>query len=78
MAAILIGLIVGVLAGVLYLIGRQQKVRRTLVSSMLFGIVIGVLVELARRPLFSAVFAGLATVFIAEFIRWILNSRRRS
>jgi hypothetical protein len=77
MAAILIGLVGGIAVGLLYLVGRQRQVRRTLASSVLLGVFIGILVELARRPLFTAVFAGVATIFLAEFIRWVLGSLRR-
>ena len=77
MAAILIGLIAGVLIGLLYFVGAKQQVRRTLASSVLLGIFVGVLVELAREPMLSAVFVGVATIFLAEFIRWILGSLRR-
>ena len=77
MAAILIGLVSGAVIGLLYLVGRKPHVRRTLASSILLGVFVGILVELARRPLFTAVFAGAATVFLAEFIRWVLGSARR-
>lgn len=77
MAALLIGLIGGVVIGALYLFGRDKTVRRTLASSILLGVVVGILVELARRPIATAVFMGLATIFIAEFFRWILSSRRK-
>ena len=78
MAAILIGVLGGVVLGVLYLLGSKPQARRTLASSVLLGIVVGILVELARRPLFAAVFAGVATIFLAEFIRWVLNSLKRN
>ena len=77
MPAIVLGLLGGIAIGVLYLIGAKAETRRTLVSSVLLGIVVGVLVELAREPLLGAVFAGLATIFLAEFIRWVLRSLRR-
>ena len=77
MAAILIGLLAGIAIGLLYLVGVKQAVRRTLASSVLLGIFMGILVELARRPLFTAVFAGVATIFLAEFIRWVLGSLKR-
>ncbi len=77
MAAILIGVLAGIAIGLLYLIGAKRQVRRTLASSVLLGIVVGILVELAKRPLFAAVFAGVATIFLSEFIRWVLGSLRR-
>ena len=77
MTPIVIGLLLGVLVGVAYLFSREQRVRRTLASSVLLGIVVGVLVELARRPLFTAVFAGVATIFLAEFFRWVMGSLKR-
>ncbi len=77
MAAIVIGVLAGVVVGLLYLVGAQQRVRRTLVSSILLGIFVGILVELSREPLLSAVFAGVATIFLAEFIRWVLGSFKR-
>ena len=77
MAAIIIGLFAGVLVGLLYLLGGTPNVRRTLASSMLLGVFVGVLVELAKEPLLSAVFAGVATIFLAEFIRWVLGSLKR-
>ena len=77
MTAILIGLIGGVLIGALSLVGAKAHVRRTLASSVLLGIVVGILVELSREPMLSAVFAGLATIFLAEFIRWVLGGLRR-
>ena len=77
MAAILVGLACGVLLGAAYVFGKDPGVRRTLASSVLLGVVVGILVELAREPLFSAVFAGVATIFLAEFIRWVLGSRKR-
>jgi len=72
MAAIVVSLLAGVAIGLLYLFGTKPTVRRTVASSVLLGIFIGVLVELARRPLLAAVFAGLATIFLAEFLRWVL------
>ena len=77
MAAIVVGLVGGLVVGLLYLFGKQQQVRRTLVSSVLLGVFVGILVELAREPLFSAVFAGLATIFGAEFIRWVIGSIKK-
>ena len=77
MGAVLIGLGVGVLLGAAYLFGKDSSVRRTLASSVLLGIVVGILVELAREPLLSAVFAGVATIFLVEFIRWVLGSLKR-
>lgn len=77
MAAIAIGLLAGVAIGLLYLFGARPNVRRTLASSVLLGIFVGVLVELAREPILSAVFAGVATIFLSEFIRWVLGSVRR-
>ena len=77
MAAILIGVVGGVVIGLLYLFGSKSSVRRTLASSVLLGIFVGILVELAREPILSAVFAGAATIFLAEFIRWILGSLKR-
>ena len=77
MAAILIGVLAGVIIGLLYLVGAKQQVRRTLISSVLLGVFVGVLVELARRPLFTAVFAGVATIFLAEFVRWVLSSFKK-
>ena len=77
MAAILIGLIGGALLGLLYLAGAKQHIRRTLASSVLLGIFVGVMVELAREPIISAVFVGVATMFVAEFIRWVLRSLKR-
>ncbi len=77
MAAILLGLLGGILLGVLYLLGAKPQARRTLASSVLLGVVVGVLVELARKPLLGAVFAGVAAMFLAEFVRWVLGSRRR-
>ena len=77
MAAILIGVMAGVGIGLLYLVSSKPKVRRTLASSVLLGIFVGVLVELAREPILSAVFAGVATIFLAEFIRWVLGSVKR-
>ena len=77
MAAILIGVLAGIAVGLLYLVGAKERVRRTLASSVLLGVFIGILVELARRPLFTAVFVGVATVFLSEFLRWVLGSFRR-
>ena len=77
MAAIVIGVLAGVVVGLLYLVGAQQRVRRTLASSILLGIFIGILVELSREPLLSAVFAGVGTIFLAEFIRWVLGNFKR-
>ena len=77
MAAILIGVIAGVSIGLLYLVGSKPEVRQTLASSVLLGIFVGILVELAREPILSAVFAGVATIFLAEFIRWVLGSVKR-
>ena len=77
MAAILIGLCAGIMLGVFYLIGTAPAVRRTLTSSILLGVFLGVLVELARQPLLAAVFVGLGAVFIAEFIRWVSGGRGR-
>ena len=77
MAAIVIGLIAGTVVGLLYLFGAKPHVRRTLASSILLGVVVGVLVELAKEPVLSAVFAGVATIFLAEFIRWVLGSLKR-
>ena len=76
MTAILAGLVLGIVLGVAYLFSKEERVRRTLASSVLLGVVVGVLVELARRPLFTAVFAGVATIFLVEFIRWVLKSWR--
>lgn len=78
MAAIVIGVLGGVSVGLLYLLGSKPQARRTLASSVLLGIVIGLLVELARRPLFAAVFIGVATIFLAEFIRWVLGTVKRN
>ena len=77
MIPIVIGLAGGILLGLLYLVAKERGVRRTLASSVLLGIVVGILVELARRPLFAAVFAGVATVFLVEFIRWVMGSVRK-
>ena len=77
MTAILIGILGGVAVGLFYLFGAKPDVRRTLASSVLLGVFVGVLVELARRPILSAVFAGLATIFLSEFIRWMSGSRKR-
>ena len=71
---ILIGLAIGVLLGVAYLFNKEPRVRRTLASSVLLGVVVGVLVELAREPIFASIFAGVATIFIVEFIRWVMRS----
>ena len=73
----LVGLVVGILLGLVYLARKESTVRRTLISSVLLGIVVGILVELARRPLFTAIFAGVATIFVAEFIRWVLGTRKK-
>ncbi len=75
MTAILIGLAIGVLMGTAYLFSREPTARRTLASSVLLGVVVGILVELARRPLFAVLFAAIATTFGAEFIRWVRRSR---
>ena len=77
MSAIGIGLIAGVLIGLLYLYGSSQRVRRTLASSVLLGVVVGIVVELARRPLFTAVFVAVATILLAEFLRWGLSGLKR-
>lgn len=77
MAAIIVGLLAGVGLGVLYLVASKPAARRTLASSVLLGIFIGVLVELARRPLLTAIFAGISTIFLAEFIRWVAGSLKR-
>ena len=77
MAAIVVGLLSGTVVGLLYLFGTKPTVRRTLASSVLLGIFVGVLVELARRPLLAAVFAGLAAIFLAEFLRWVLGNSKR-
>jgi ABC-type Mn2+/Zn2+ transport system permease subunit len=77
MTAILVGLALGILLGLAYLFSKEPTVRRTLASSVLLGVVVGMLVELARRPLFTAIFAGLATIFVAEFIRWVMGSSRK-
>ena len=74
MTTILIGLALGVLLGVAYLFSKEPAVRRTLASSVLLGVVVGILVELARRPLLTAVFAGVATIFLMEFMRWVIGS----
>ena len=74
MTAILVGLALGVLLGVAYLFSKEPAVRRTLASTVLLGVVVGILVELARRPLLTAVFAGVATIFLVEFIRWVIGS----
>lgn len=78
MSAILTGILAGIGIGLLYLVGAKRQVRRTLASSVLLGVFVGVLVELARRPLFTAVFAGAATIFLAEFLRWVVGSIRRN
>jgi len=77
MNAILIGLALGILLGLAYLFSKEPAVRRTLASSIVLGIVVGILVELARRPLFTAIFAAVATIFLAEFIRWVMGSLKR-
>ena len=77
MGAILIGLVLGILLGVAYLFSKDPAVRRTLASSVLLGVVVGILVELARRPLFAAIFAGVATIFLIEFIRWVSGGLKR-
>jgi len=77
MNAILIGLALGILLGLAYLFSKEPTVRRTLASSIVLGIVVGILVELARRPLFTAIFAAVATIFLAEFIRWVMGSLKR-
>lgn len=77
MTAILLGVLAGIALGMLYLVSAKQQVRRTLISSILLGVFVGVLVELARRPLFTAIFTGVSTIFLAEFIRWVLGSVRR-
>jgi len=77
MTPILIGLLAGIAIGVLYLFSKEPRVRQTLASSLLLGVVVGILVELARRPLFTAVFAGLATMFLAEFVRWVMGSLKK-
>ncbi len=71
---VLIGLAIGLLVGVAYVFSKEPSVRRTLASSVLLGIVVGVLVELAREPLFASIFAGVATIFLVEFIRWVMKS----
>ena len=73
MGALVIGAAGGVLLGVVYLFSRERAVRRTLASSVLLGVIVGVLVELARRPIFTAVFSGVATIVAMEFIRWVLG-----
>lgn len=75
MIPIAMGLVAGIFVGLLYLFAKDRGVRRTLASSVLLGIVVGILVELARRPIFTAVFAGVATIFLVEFFRWVLSSR---
>jgi len=77
MIPVLVGLAVGMLIGAAYLFSKEPTVRRTLASSVFLGIAVGVLVELARRPMFTAVFAGLATMFLSQFLQWVLSSRRR-
>ena len=78
MAAILIGLVGGAFLGLVYVMRARPQIRRTLVSSILLGVFVGVLVELAREPLLGAVFAGVATIFLAEFIRWVARSFQRN
>ena len=77
MIPILIGLAVGIVLGAAYLFSKEAQVRRTLASSALLGVVVGILVELARRPLFTAIFAGMAMIFLVEFVRWVMRSRTR-
>lgn len=77
MTALLAGLAVGILLGVAYLFSKEPLVRRTIASSVLLGIVVGLLVELARRPIFTAVFSGVATIFLVEFVKWVLGSLRK-
>jgi hypothetical protein len=77
MPAILIGLVLGVFIGAAYLFSKEPGVRRTLGSSILLGVAIGLLVELAHRPLFTAIFVGLSIVFLREFILWVLKSYRK-
>ena len=76
MYAMLVGLGVGIGAGLLYLFSTESAVRRTLSRSVLLGVFVGVLVELARRPLLGAVFAGVATIFLLEFLRWVVGRSR--
>lgn len=73
---IMLGLVIGILLGVAYLFSKEPTVRRTLASSVLLGIVVGILVELARRPIFTAIFAGLSVIFVSQFVQWVLSSRR--
>ena len=75
MTALLIGLLGGVLAGGLSLFAARADARRTLASSSLLGVAIGFLVELTRRPWWGVVFAGCATMVLAECVR---GSMRRS
>jgi len=77
MGAMLVGVALGISMGLLYLFSKDQTVRRTLASSVLLGLVVGILVELARRPLFTAIFAGVAMIFLAEFLRWVMGSLRK-
>ena len=77
MVAIAVGLLAGIAIGMAYLFANKPIARRTLASSVLLGIFVGVLVELSREPIFTAVFSGLATIFIAEFIRWALGGVKR-
>ena len=77
MVALLVGLVGGLVVGLLYLVSRKPTVRRTLASSTLLGIVVGIVVELTRRPFLTAIFAGVATIVLAEFIRWIVGSMKR-
>lgn len=77
MFAIFFGLALGIGLGFLYLLTKEQRIRRTLASSIVFGLVVGMLVELARRPLFTAIFAGVATIFLTEFVRWVLASLKK-
>ncbi|OGX15461.1 MAG: hypothetical protein A2105_02360 [Omnitrophica WOR_2 bacterium GWF2_63_9] len=77
MIPIALGLVVGVVIGLLYLFAKDRAVQRTLASSILLGVVVGILVELARRPIFTAVFAGVATIVLVEFIRWVMAGRTR-
>jgi len=71
---ILIGLALGIMVGAAFLLSKERTVRRTLASSVLLGIVVGVLVELARKPIFASIFAGVATIFIVQFVRWVMRS----
>jgi len=77
MRPILVGLVLGISVGLAYLFSKEPAVRRTLASSVLLGIFVGILVELARRPLFTAIFAGLATIFLAEFLKWVMGSLKK-